>query len=233
MFLSIITPVYNRCEIIKKLYTSIKNQDRECLKLCEWVISDDGSTDDIEGVVNLFKQDDYINIEFVSKENGGKHTAVNRALDISIGKYIVIIDSDDFLVDGALPLLIFHLQCEAAKVNAFLDFKSDAPKFSKEIYNTNGFIGLGGDRIFVVDRSIIGSQRFPVNNGEKFVTESVLWNSLIDRHFVRCFNVGIVSGEYLEGGLSSSYNKLLRNNPKGVLNLIDVNLKLRGGGGTY
>ncbi|MCS4585623.1 glycosyltransferase family 2 protein [Clostridium perfringens] len=49
--ITVFTPVYNRAYIIAKCYESLK---RQTFKDFEWLIYDDGSTDDIEEVVNNF-----------------------------------------------------------------------------------------------------------------------------------------------------------------------------------
>ena len=110
MLLSIFTPTYNRRNKLEQLYRSLKNQiDDEC----EWIIVDDGSTDATEKVILQFCNESVCNIRYIKKENGGKHTAHNLAVDIAKGDYFMCLDSDDFLQDQAIiKLLKFINTCE-------------------------------------------------------------------------------------------------------------------------
>ena len=110
MLLSIFTPTYNRRNKLEQLYRSLKNQiDDEC----EWIIVDDGSTDATEKVILQFCNESVCNIRYIKKENGGKHTAHNLAVDFAKGDYFMCLDSDDFLQDQAIAkLLKFINTCE-------------------------------------------------------------------------------------------------------------------------
>lgn len=77
---TIMTPTYNRGYIIKSLYNSLKNQTD---KTFEWLIVDDGSTDNTESIIKkLILNNDSFKIYYYKKENEGKHVAINYALDI-------------------------------------------------------------------------------------------------------------------------------------------------------
>ena len=74
MFLSIITPTYNRAYILPKCYESLVNQT---IKDFEWIVVDDGSTDNTENLINSFIKENKIDIKYVKQENGGKPSAHN------------------------------------------------------------------------------------------------------------------------------------------------------------
>ncbi|MCR5836219.1 MAG: glycosyltransferase family 2 protein, partial [Lachnospiraceae bacterium] len=40
--------------------------------------------------------------KYIKKENVGKHTALNKGLEIAQGEFFVILDSDDWFADTAL-----------------------------------------------------------------------------------------------------------------------------------
>ena len=73
---------------------------------CEWIIVDDGSTDATEKVILQFCNESVCNIRYIKKENGGKHTAHNLAVDFAKGDYFMCLDSDDFLQDQAIAKLL-------------------------------------------------------------------------------------------------------------------------------
>lgn len=225
MFISIITPLYNRAHYLNVLAESINNQNIKWLSKIEWIIVDDGSTDNIGEVIEDIRSKLNFKFKYIKKENGGKHTAVNIGIDVSNGKYITIVDSDDHLVENALDSLFSLYDCDY-EINAFIDNKSHCPPFDKELYILDDFIKLGGDRLIVIRADIFKGNKFPIYNDEKFVTESVVWNKVIDEYDIHCFNKSIITGEYVEGGLTNNYKSLLKNNPKGVFSLLKTNFNL-------
>ena len=78
MNITICTPTYNRGNLLGKLYESLKKQN---YKSFQWLIIDDGSIDNTEEIVAQFIKEKVINIRYIKKENGGKHTALNLAID--------------------------------------------------------------------------------------------------------------------------------------------------------
>lgn len=88
---TIFTPTYNRAYTLPALYQSLRNQT--CMDF-EWVIVDDGSTDNTETVCQGFKQD-LFPISYFRQQNSGKHVAVNEGVKQAQGEWFFIVDSDD------------------------------------------------------------------------------------------------------------------------------------------
>lgn len=101
--LTICTPTYNREYLLHDLYKSLCNQT---VNDFEWIIIDDGSTDDTEKTVNkwITVRNDFP-IIYIKKENGGKHTAVNIGIEEAKGDYFIIVDSDDYLNEDAVEII--------------------------------------------------------------------------------------------------------------------------------
>ena len=99
-FLTIITPAYNRADLLKECFRSLQRQsDRDF----QWIVVDDGSTDHTDQVMKeILRQKDWMDICFVRKENGGKHTALNASHPYIKGGYVLILDSDDTLTEDAV-----------------------------------------------------------------------------------------------------------------------------------
>ena len=93
VFCTVFTPAYNRKELLYRLYESLVEQTS---KDFEWVIIDDGSTDGTDDMIASIKEDSF-SIIYKKVENGGKHRAINRGLDIAEGEVFAIVDSDDYL----------------------------------------------------------------------------------------------------------------------------------------
>lgn len=99
---SIFTATYNRAKYLNRLYSSLKSQT---FKDFEWIIIDDGSTDDTENVVQSFINEQKLKkIKYLKKDNGGKHTAWKLADRVFSAPYVIAIDSDDTLLPGALEI---------------------------------------------------------------------------------------------------------------------------------
>lgn len=71
MKLSIITATYNRANYLTKLYESIKSNLKYKLN-CEWIIIDDGSTDNTKEKVSKFIEENKIPIKYCYQKNTGK-----------------------------------------------------------------------------------------------------------------------------------------------------------------
>lgn len=96
--ITILTPTYNRAKLLQLCFDSLCAQTDFDF---EWLIVDDGSTDNTEEVVNGFLTDKFP-VQYVKKQNGGKHTALNAAHPYINGQYVLILDSDDTLTADAV-----------------------------------------------------------------------------------------------------------------------------------
>ena len=116
--LTIFTPAYNRAHTIWRTYESLC---RQTCKEFEWLVIDDGSTDDtralvaswlhrlsIEGQASRFEGmcDAGFKIRYIWKENGGLHTGYNTAYANIDTELCVCIDSDDWMPDDAVEKIL-------------------------------------------------------------------------------------------------------------------------------
>jgi len=93
LFISVITPSYNRAIEIDHLLQSLSEQtvDPNCF---ESIISDDGSTDETEILIKNWQKKASFTIKYITQENQGPGSARNHGLKNSIGEFILFIDSD-------------------------------------------------------------------------------------------------------------------------------------------
>jgi glycosyltransferase involved in cell wall biosynthesis len=99
---SVITPTYNRGNTLFRVYESLLLQT---FKNFEWIVVDDGSIDDTDEIVSSWINDNFLVIRYFKQENFGKSTAVKNGIDVAIGKYSLILDSDDACTPDALKLM--------------------------------------------------------------------------------------------------------------------------------
>lgn len=220
---TVFTATYNRMDLLKKLYDSLVKQTN---KNFEWIIVDDGSTDDTSTVVQKFLSENELDISYIYQENGGKHRAVNKGLDRAKGQLFFIVDSDDALLPKAI----------ATVIDRFTTIQ-DNPKYAGVAFNRGysetvivgetfegEFIdcdnlhrvkyNILGDKAEVYRTEILKEIKFPEIEGENFMSEVVLWNEVARRgHKLRWFNEIIYISDYLEDGLTKNSEKILFNNP--------------------
>lgn len=89
---SVIIPVYNGEEFISECMDSVINQT---LKDIEIFVVDDGSTDRTPSILKRYARRDN-RIRIITQKNGGAGAARNNALQYVTGKYLSILDADDF-----------------------------------------------------------------------------------------------------------------------------------------
>ena len=90
---SIIVPVYNSSNCLKKCLESLINQT---LKDIEIIMVNDGSTDNSKDIILKYQKKDK-RIILINKKNGGQASARNVGLKHAKGEYISFVDSDDYV----------------------------------------------------------------------------------------------------------------------------------------
>ena len=106
MKLSIITPTYNRANMLGNLYNSIVKNLLQSEKVrqdvqAQWLIMDDGSTDNTSEIIEQFINENKFEIQYHKQQNQGKMTAINNVIQYVDGDLIVECDSDDVFSDNA------------------------------------------------------------------------------------------------------------------------------------
>lgn len=236
--ITIFTPTYNRAYIIGKLYQSL------CKQTCqdfEWLIVDDGSTDNTESIIKSYNEENKIVIRYHKQENGGKHTAINKAMNLAEGELFFIVDSDDLLADDAVETIIDDWEkvkgeglCGISYLRGYADGKMIGQSFPKERCVDN-FIdlrvnkGVSGDKAEVWETNKLRQYKFPIFPGEKFIGEGYLWYQLGLRYDMLFVNKVIYICEYLDDGLTKSGKKMRIQNPLGGIatSLMQMNPRSR------
>jgi len=98
--LSIIVPIHNAEPYIERCLRSIENQDIPKSEY-EVVCINDGSLDNSREIVKLL-QEEFNNIILIDQNNKGVAVARNKGIDSARGKYIMMVDADDYLKDNIL-----------------------------------------------------------------------------------------------------------------------------------
>lgn len=232
MLISIITPVYNRAEMLLTLYESLCVQSK---KIFEWIIIDDGSEDNIDSVIDRITTVANFPVRVFTQKNAGKHIALNNGFDNIKGCWVFIVDSDDILPPNAIEDISESISLNYSAAGfIFLKAKlNDGSVLGNKFNQDNDKLyakdlaSIVGDKAYVISKDSLRGRRFPSFKNETFVTEAYLWNRIFDNNYCICVNKIVYLAEYLEGGLSSNYNKLLQKNRMGTLSFIVSNLRLK------
>ena len=103
-YITVFTPTFNRGHTLSRVYESLKTQS---FKDFEWIIVDDGSTDNTKQIVDIWKRDSpFFSIRYFYQENQGKHVATNVAVKNADGKMFITLDSDDGCKPNSFRILV-------------------------------------------------------------------------------------------------------------------------------
>ena len=108
--ISIIVPIYNASKYLKKCLDSLVNQTKKEL---EFILINDGSTDDSESIIKSYKDS---RIKYFKRSNHGIGKTRNFGINKAVGKYIMFLDSDDYLEENACEELYKKIEKEKLDV---------------------------------------------------------------------------------------------------------------------
>jgi glycosyltransferase involved in cell wall biosynthesis len=158
--ISIIIPIYNRDEFIGRCIRSILSQSID-RKNYEIIIIDDGSTDYSSKIYNVFA-DEVIIIKH--KKNLGLPTALNTGIKKAKGRYVVRLDSDDYVNHDFLHILMIFLS------------------------ENKNFDAVACDYLLVDDQEKVlkrmDCNKYPIGCGIMFKTEHLIEIGLYDEKFL-------------------------------------------------
>ena len=230
MKISILTATYNRENEIEKLYNSLIINNNSEIDF-EWLIMDDGSTDNTKTKIKNFIEQKIIDIKYFYKENKGKMSAINKLMENVTGDICLTCDSDDYFSIGAFDIIKKYssrlLEDETVYALAFLksdaDGKISGNEFPEDLHRTDEFTmyfreKMDGEKILVFDSKIRKQFKHEIEDGEKFVTEARMYHKMDEKYDVIGINKVIEIGDYKDDGYTKNYLKIYKENPKGFYN---------------
>lgn len=221
--ITIFTPTFNRAYIISNLYRSLLRQTNTHF---EWLIVDDGSTDDTEALITSFIKEDKIEIRYFKQANGGKHRAINKGVELAKGELFFIVDSDDYLTDDAIVQIANTYQIITNdETLAGVSFRraydnkqviGNPAYFDQTILTVFDFryrLRVTGDQAEVYKTDILKAYPFPEIHNEKFCPESLVWNRIGEKHKLLWTSKSVYICNYLADGLTAKITKLRMESP--------------------
>ena len=233
--LTVFTPAYNRAHTIGRTYESLC---RQTCKDFEWLVVDDGSSDNTRQLVEGWMAEGKIAIRYIYQDNQGMHGAHNTAYRNITTELNTCIDSDDYMPDDAVEKIIDcwreHGNDKLAGIIG-LDATADGiiigTHFPDDMATTTVYgyyrAGGSGDKKMVYRTDVIKRYpEYPMFDGERYVSLGYKY-LLIDQDYELCtLNAPLVIVEYQQDGSSFNMYRQYWNNPKGFAFIRKVDMKL-------
>jgi len=186
--ISVIVPVYNVEEYLKRCLDSLVNQTYSNLDI---LLVNDGSTDSSGQICDEYAEKDG-RIRVLHKENGGVSSARNAGIDVATGDWISFIDSDDWIVEDYYEKIAVFFEDEntdmvSVRVQRYSEFESSKKELSEKfkVFENDTIMKiLLGKKAFgsffstctkVYKKRVLEGVRFELNNG---YGEDILFNFL-------------------------------------------------------
>ena len=197
---TVFTPTYNRAHTLHRVYKSLKAQT---YRNFEWLIVDDGSTDNTYKLVEKWQEENLFPIRYLYQKNSGKHIAFNRGVREAKGELFLNLDSDDGCIPQALERFLYHwdtiLEERKNNFSAVTCLCQDqqgkivGSRFPFESTDSNLLeirykFKVSGEKWGFHRTDILLKFPFPEISGQKFISENVVWNAISRQYKARFIN---------------------------------------------
>jgi glycosyltransferase involved in cell wall biosynthesis len=185
---------------LPRVYESLKAQ---IYRNFEWIIVDDGSTDQTNELVKKWQKEAEFPIRYFWQQNEGKHVAFNRGVREAHGEFFLPFDSDDACVPEALERFKFHWDSISTEQKPLFSgvcglckdqygrlvgnrFPFDiTDSDSLEIYYR---YGVKGEKWGFQCSEVLRRYPFAEVEGARYVPEGVVWNAIAKSYKIRFVN---------------------------------------------
>ncbi|WP_138752517.1 glycosyltransferase family 2 protein [Paenibacillus sinopodophylli] len=224
--LTVFTPTYNRAYCLHQVYESLR---RQTCKDFEWLIIDDGSSDDTEALVAGWAATQELSITYVYQHNQGMHGAHNTAYEHIETELNVCIDSDDYMPDDAVEQIVsfWHTNrsdsvCGFVGLDAYGDGRIVGSTFPEGLSSSTLFDlyhkhGVTGDKKLVYRTVLTKQHPYPLFEGERYVGLDYKYHLLSQNYELLLLNKVLCHVEYLADGSSRNMLMQYRRNPNGFV----------------
>lgn len=224
--ISIVTATYNRENLLPNLYDSLI-ENKKSYKDFEWVIMDDGSTDNTEDLVRKWIKENKIDIKYFKQKNQGKMSAINNAMPKISGEIVMEVDSDDTIVKDGLKMVatdyenlseenIYGILYKRILGKKNTEVKNEMDNKVITLFDIHNKYGFDFDMNLTFKSDIRKKYKYKLINNEKFVTEASLYYKLDQLYDGMLFkDKYLVAGEYQEDGYSKNISGIFKKYPFG------------------
>lgn len=197
---TVFTPTYNRAHTLDRVYRSLANQT---YKNFEWLIVDDGSTDDTRSLVQQWAKEAKFTLRYHWQKNSGKHVAFNRAVGLAHGTLFLPADSDDDFSPNALERFASHwrsipdskrhlftgvtARC-ADEAGALIGNDLPTNPLDSDSLEMRYVHKFSGEMWGFHRRDVLVQFPFPESHGYKYVPEGIVWGRIARSYKTRYVN---------------------------------------------
>lgn len=214
--LTVLTATRNRAHLLPRLAASLRDQDIAAGD-AEWLVVDDGSTDDtsscLEGLAaRAGPATGPVPLRSLRLPPGGKHRALNAGFEAARGAWIMVVDSDDWLVPGALQAALEVLDRDPPDDVFAVIFPLVVPAAPRQFrfarpHRAVSYVARGNEEppfdCTLVFRRGAAGLRFAAFPQEDFLAEAALLYDLGRQRRVWLADRVLVRAEYQPDGLSA------------------------------
>ncbi|WP_337881134.1 glycosyltransferase family 2 protein [Rheinheimera sp.] len=236
--ISVCTPTYNRAHTIARVFKSLESQS---YRNFEWIIVDDGSTDNTRNVVESFCQTADFPIIYHYQANAHKKTAVNKAVSLSSGEFVLIADSDDEFPEDSIESMVIcwnSIPEDSRQIFAGVSglcedqngiivgdlYPSDDGYLDSDTIALRLIHTVSGEKWGMVKRELMLKYAFP-ESVPGHIPENYMWSQISDGYKTRFFNK-VVRIYYQDSGNQLSNINDFRPNSLGALVSKKVSLSI-------
>lgn len=227
MKITVFTPTFNRAYTLPKLYDSLVMQTN---KNFEWIIVDDGSTDNTSELIKGWEQQHQITIKYFYQKNSGKMMAHNLGVLKSQEELFMCVDSDDYLFDKEVINNIIKKwenidNQEKETLSGIVAQKyilnknrqtSTLPNIhSDTLFNLYIKYKYKGDTALIFRTKVLKKHLFPRIEGEKFITEAYIYEQIDQKYKLLYYPINIFTCEYMPDGYTNNWITTVIKNPQG------------------
>lgn len=165
---SVLVPIYNVERYLRQCLDSLRAQSMGDFEV---ICINDGSTDGSREIIQEYLDcDDRFMV--LDKENSGYGSSMNQGLSMAQGKYVAILESDDFFSDDALEKLVSAAESHGAQVaKANFDLYWSVPSEQRELFE-------------IVDDGMSGRAYAPITEPSIFYKKPSIWSAVYRKDFL-------------------------------------------------
>lgn len=222
--LTIFTPAFNRAHLLPRLYESLCNQTCQDF---DWLVVDDGSSDDTKALVSGWITENKIPITYIYQQNQGMHGAHNTAYRNIKATLNTCIDSDDYMPLNGVALILSKWETidqkryagiiglDALESGAILGSKFTTEFTTLEDFYING--GTGDKKLVYRTEVITKYPEYPIFEGERYVGLGTKYLFVDKDYEMVTLNEVLVIVDYQPTGSSNTMFYQYMKYPKGFI----------------
>lgn len=202
---SIIVPVYNTEIYLKRCIESLINQT---FKNIEIIAINDGSTDKSLSILEKYKQKD-CRIKVINNENLGVSNSRNKGISESCGKFIMFVDSDDWLDLDAVNIMYnkaINNNSDIVMCSYIREFEN---RSKAKVFDLDKEVVYEKESINLLNRQLIGPIDEELKSGENLDSLGSVWAKLYKSDVIKDNNIEFVNLQEIGTAEDSLFNIFL------------------------